>query len=77
MESKIASVYYRLELDDYSAAAFNSFGQYYYCTLDAIRDFIDKLSNDDDFHDRFSALIEAFHAFGFGQQDEMHQVSTR
>ena len=40
MESKIASVYYRLELDDYSAAAFASLGKYYYGTLDEIRDFV-------------------------------------
>ena len=33
MESKRPSFYYRLELDDYSAAAFTSFGKYYYGTL--------------------------------------------
>ena len=77
MESKIASVYYRLELDDYSAAAFTSFGKYYYGTLDEIRDFIAQLSNDDDFHDRFSELISAFQAFEFGQHEVTHQVAYR
>ena len=76
MESKIASVYYRLELDDYSAAAFTSLGKYYYGTLDEIRDFIAQLSNDD-FHDRFSELISAFQAFEFGQHEVTHQVAYR
>lgn len=60
MESKTPSVYYRLELDDYSAAAFTSFGKYYYGTLDEIRDFIDKLCSNEDFGDRFVELILAF-----------------
>ena len=63
MESKTPSVYYRLELDDYSAAAFTSFGKYYYGTLDEIRDFIDKLCSNEDFGDRFVELILAFYAF--------------
>ena len=77
MESKTTSVYYRLELDDYSAAAFTSFGKYYYGTLDEIRNFITQLSNDDAFRDRFSELISAFQAFEFGRHDVTHKVAYR
>ena len=77
MESEIASVYYRLELDDYSAAAFTSFGKYYYGTLDEIRDFIDELCSNEDFGDRFVELISAFHAFEAGQHDVKHNVAYR
>ena len=77
MESKRPSFYYRLELDDYSAAAFTSFGKYYYGTLDEIRNFITQLSNDDAFRDRFSELISAFQAFEFGQHEVTHQVAYR
>ena len=34
---KVEPTYYRLELDDYSAAAFTSFGKYYYGTLEDLR----------------------------------------
>ena len=77
MESKTPSVYYRLELDDYSAAAFTSFGKYYYGTLDEIRDFIDKLCSNEDFGDRFVELILAFYAFEAGQHDVKHNVAYR
>ena len=77
MESKTTSVYYRLELDDYSAAAFTSFGKYYYGTLDEIRDFIDELCSNEDFGDRFVELISAFHAFEAGQHDVKHNVAYR
>ena len=77
MESKRPSFYYRLELDDYSAAAFTSFGKYYYGTLDEIRDFIDKLCSNEDFGDRFVELISAFHAFEAGQHDVKHNVAYR
>lgn len=36
---KVEPTYYRLELDDYSAAAFTSFGKYYYGTLEDLRCF--------------------------------------
>ena len=77
MESKTPSVYYRLELDDYSAAAFTSFGKYYYGTLDEIRDFIDELCSNEDFGDRFVELILAFYAFEAGQHDVKHNVAYR
>ena len=77
MESKRPSFYYRLELDDYSAAAFTSFGKYYYGTLDEIRDFIDELCSNEDFGDRFVELILAFYAFEAGQHDVKHNVAYR
>lgn len=36
--------YYRLELDDYSAAAFTSFGKYYYGTTEDFRCFFRELT---------------------------------
>ena len=38
--------YYRLELDDYSAAAFTSFGKYYYGTTEDFRCFFRELTID-------------------------------
>ena len=40
--------YYRLELDDYAAAAFTSFSKDYYGTLDDILRLMDALENDED-----------------------------
>ena len=37
MSANVEPTYYRLELDDYSAAAFTSFGKYYYGTLEDLR----------------------------------------
>ena len=47
MSAKENPTYYRLELDDYSAAAFTSFGKHYYGTIEDLRCFFRELSIDD------------------------------
>lgn len=44
---KVEPTYYRLELDDYSAAVFTSFGKYYYGTLENLRCFFGELAHDE------------------------------
>ena len=46
MSANVKPTYYRLELDDYSAAAFTSFGKYYYGTLEDLRCFFGELAHD-------------------------------
>ena len=48
MNAKENSTYYRLELDDYSAAAFTSFGKYYYGTMEDLRCFFGELTIDEE-----------------------------
>ena len=45
MSANVKPTYYRLELDDYSAAAFTSFGKYYYGTLEDLRCFFGELAH--------------------------------
>ncbi len=77
MRTETAPAYYRLELDDYSAAAFTSFEKYYYGTLDELRCFFDALSSNKNHKDPFSQLISAFRAFEAGERDSKHYVAYR
>ena len=77
MSAKMKPVYYRLELDDYSAASFTSFGKYYYGTMDEFRRFFDELAKSEDFKARFKTLISTFQAFEKGEKDLKHTVAYR
>lgn len=77
MNNKEQPVYYRLELDDYSAASFTSFGKYYYGTLEDLRSFFDALAGSEDFKERFTKLIATFRAFENGREDLKHNVAYR
>lgn len=77
MSTKAKPKYYRLELDDYSAASFTSFGKYYYGTMEDMRCFFGELTLDEDFKDRFRDLTSKFQAFEEGQQDLSHRVAHR
>ena len=50
---KVEPTYYRLELDDYSAAAFTSFGKYYYGTLEDLCCFFGELAHDEKLKKQF------------------------
>ena len=69
--------YYRLELDDYSAAAFTSFGKYYYGTTEDFRCFFRELSIDDKLKEQFKDLISTFQSFEEVQQDVSHYIAYR
>ena len=70
--------YYRLELDDYSAAAFTSFGKYYYGTTEDFRCFFRELTIDMALKKQFGDLISRFQSFKEGQQmlDNFYQWRT-
>jgi len=77
MTAKEKTTYYRLELDDYSAAAFTSFGKYYYGTMEDLRYFFGELTIDEELKKRFKDLISTFQAFNEGQQDLTHSIAYR
>lgn len=74
---KVEPTYYRLELDDYSAAAFTSFGKYYYGTLKDLRCFFGELAHDGKLKKQFKELLSTFQAFEEGQQDLSHSIAYR
>ncbi len=77
MNAKENPTYYRLELDDYSAAAFTSFGKYYYGTTEELRCFFGELTIDEELNKRFKDLISTFQAFDEGQQGLTHYIAYR
>ena len=74
---KVEPTYYRLELDDYSAAAFTSFGKYYYGTLEDLRCFFGELAHDEKLKKQFKELLSTFQAFEEGRQDLSHSIAYR
>ena len=74
---KVEPTYYRLELDDYSAAAFTSFGKYYYGTLEDLRCFFGELAHDEKLKKQFKELLSTFQAFEEGHQDLSHSIAYR
>ena len=77
MSANVKPTYYRLELDDYSAAAFTSFGKYYYGTLEDLRCFFGELAHDEKLKKQFKELLSTFQAFEEGQQDLSHSIAYR
>ena len=77
MSANVKPTYYRLELDDYSAAAFTSFGKYYYCTLEDLRCLLGELTQDEKFLKQFKELLFTFQSFEEGHQDLSHSIAYR
>lgn len=77
MSANVKPTYYRLELDDYSAAAFTSFGKYYYGTLEDLRCFFGELAHDEKLKKQFKGLLFTFQAFEEGHQDLSHSIAYR
>ena len=69
--------FYRLELDDASAASFTSFGKYYYGTLDEIEAFIAAIDNDTRWREDYQPLVAAFKAYISGDHKVKHMVAYR
>ena len=67
--------YYCLHLDDYSAAAFTSFGKAYYGTMAEIKAFIEALDSDSEYHETYSKLISAFREYEAGNTAVKHNVA--
>ena len=66
---------YCLNLDDYSAPSFTSFGKAYYGTLPEIRAFINALAGDERLKDRYEKLITAFREYEAGNLEVKHNVA--
>ena len=77
MSAKENPTYYRLELDDCSAAAFTSFGKYYYGTTEDLRCFFRELTIDMALKKQFGDLISRFQSFEEGQQNISHYIAYR
>lgn len=69
--------YSRLELDDYSAASFTSFGKYYFGKLEEIRNFIREIDANKRNEDSHKSLLSAFRAYEAGQTNITHNVAFR
>ncbi len=67
--------YYCLNLDDYSAASFTSFGKAYYGTLAQIKAFIDGLDADEKLSKSHAELIAAFREYELGNHSVTHTVA--
>lgn len=67
--------YYRLLLDDYSAASFTSFSKAYYGTITEIADLLRTLREDERYKDSFSDTHTAFEKYLLGQKDATHNVA--
>ena len=77
MSAKENPTYYRLELDDCSAAAFTSFGKHYYGTMEDLRCFFRELTIDVNLKKQFRDLISAFQSFEEGRQNINHYIAYR
>ena len=67
--------FYCLHLDDYSAAAFTSFGKAYYGTMADIKAFIDALGGDPERSENYAKLIAAFREYEAGNTAVKHNVA--
>lgn len=67
--------FYSLHLDDYSAAAFTSFGKAYYGTVSEIKAFIDAMDKDPERSETYAELIGAFREYEAGNIVVKHNVA--
>lgn len=74
---RYADKYYRLLLDDYSAAAFTTFDKEYYGTIDDVRGLVEYLKADEKRRDSHKGTIEAFEKYVSGDKKSIHNVAYR
>ena len=67
--------YYRLILDDYSAASFTSFNKHYFGTWEEIEALLNELEENKHSEDSHKSLLTAFLAYEAGQADVTHNVA--
>lgn len=67
--------YYRLILDDYSAASFTSFNKHYFGTWEEIEALLNELDENNHSEDSHKSLLTAFRAYEAGQTDVTHNVA--
>ena len=71
------SRYYRLLLDDYSAASFTSFSKDYYGTLDQISSLFEAMKEDEEVADRQKYILGIYDRYIAGESKISHQVAYR
>ena len=67
--------YYRILLDDYSAASFTSFDKAYFGTMSDLEGWIKAIEVEKYFAERFSSLTKTFRAYQSGQHNITHNVA--
>ena len=67
--------YFRLILDDYSAASFTSFNKPYFGTWEEIQLLLNELDKNKHSEDSHSSLLTAFHAYEAGRIDVTHNAA--
>lgn len=63
------SKYYRIELDDYSAASFTSMTKTYFAALDDVQKWLDEIAADECYRNSQAQILTAFQAFKDGARD--------
>lgn len=66
---------YRLQLDDYSAASFTSFGKDYFGSLDQMWTLFDDIRSDEDLAGRFGDILTTFDRYLAGEKKITHYVA--
>lgn len=69
--------FYRLLLEDYSAASFTSFDKDYYGTLEDIDGFFKAIREDEDTADRFQDILSVHDQYLAGNKKVTHNVAYR
>ena len=67
--------YYRILLEDYSAASFTSFDKAYFGTMSDLEGWIKAIEVEKCFAERFSSLTKTFRAYQSGQHNITHNVA--
>ncbi len=67
--------YYRLLLDDYSAASFTSFDKSYFGTMEQMKGLFDYIRSDEDIAKRFSDILSIFDRYAAGETAVTHNVA--
>ena len=71
------SRYYRLLLDDYSAASFTSFDKDYFGTLEQLEGFFQAIKADEDMAKRQEYILSVYEQFLAGKKTISHSVAHR
>ena len=67
--------YYRLLLDDFSAASFTSFSKSYFGTLEQMKGLFDYIRSDEDIAKRFSGILSVYDRYLAGETEITHGVA--
>ena len=69
--------YYRLVLDDYSAASFTTFSKEYFGQMEDLDGFFNAIQEDEDTAERFHDLLSVYKQYKSGETKVIHNVAYR